>query len=74
MRLMQQWKDGPWIFAGDSLPMELARKTWPDRYAAVRAAMSAGFSCYANGDVREDEPTAQPIPCDRDGDGFSPAD
>lgn len=43
--------DGRWVFTG-SVPMELARKMYADRYSAVRAAEAAGYICYANGNVK----------------------
>jgi hypothetical protein len=47
--------DGRYVFTGDSIPMELARKTWGDKYGAVRAAEAAGFVVMANGNVAPDE-------------------
>ena len=43
--------DGRWVFTGP-VPMELARKMYSDRYAAVRAAEAAGYVCFANGSVK----------------------
>ena len=45
--------DGWFCFEG-TVPMELANKKWPDRYAAIRAAERAGYICMANGDVVDD--------------------
>ena len=45
---------GRWVFTG-TLPMELARKSWGDRYAAVKAANAAGYDVMANGACREIE-------------------
>lgn len=45
-----------WGFTG-TLPMELARKTWPDRYAAVSAAEKLGYCVMANGScIHADDP------------------
>lgn len=61
MRLMQmKSENNRWGFTGASIPMELARKTWSDKYAAVRAADKAGFVVMANGScVSDTEPAAR---------------
>ena len=52
-----------WGFTGH-VPMELARKTWPDRYAAVRAANDAGYDVFADGSVKPqgDDPAEEKKP------------
>lgn len=47
---------GRWVFTGKSIPMELARKSWGDKYAAVRAANAAGFDVTSNFNVVPIEP------------------
>lgn len=57
MKLKQS--NGRWVFTG-RIPMALARKSWDDQYAAVRAAEREGFSVMANGTCVPD-----PVPADR---------
>lgn len=61
MRLMQLKSEGHrWGFIGSMIPMELARKTWPDRYAAIRAAEQVGYVVLANGScISDTEPAVR---------------
>lgn len=57
MKLIQsKHENDRWMFTG-RIPMELARKTWPDKYAAVQAAEKSGFVVFANGNCSQDTGT-----------------
>jgi len=53
-----------WEFTGSAVPMMLARSSFADRYAAVRAAEQEGLICLANGSVVPDSHPATRVKSD----------